>query len=1103
MLKYVVSIVILFSIAAYGDGSTLYVPDQVDGRIINQKREVQQKPEQLRSMVSQKNLLGIDRDKPFGLPKKTDGVPMASAYDHDTLNVLCLKVEFKTDSDPTTTGNGNIDLRTLDEFFEDEGHKFDPAPHNSSYFNAHMTALNRYWKNVSDGNVFLTWDIYPEDEAAAFRLPDSMAYYSGSGPWADSSVAEQLVHFVHDALKLADTTAPEIDFARYDAYLIFHAGADQQNNLYFVEDTPNDLWTGFLWTTDTIWVDDSTHAITEVTMMPETASQDNRVTVINSVMAHEFGHQLGLVDLYNTSCFLTTIGDFSLMDNNGASTVLELGEAGQYSALVSGVIPVYPEAWSRAYLGISGVREITNDTNIVISAAEQLHHDNEIVKVPISDMEYFLIENRQTRTDYRNSNTDTLYIRADSTTGVILGPEYGYRYGGELITFDSFEYDVLIPGDGMLIWHVDEAVAYMNHSGYGQNFLMNTLQWDPNRRFVSLVEADGIIDFGGNYVSWGYYGSDAEFFKVGNNTELTPSTQPNSRSNLGANTHISITDISASDTIMNCNISVDWHLPGFPMMCFPDVGFGNGGLMALDIDADDTLEILTARRNLILAVDYDGSSVLPSNYGLLLFNFDQDSLIFQIPRYAELDSNIAGNIIAFDFDGNGSLEIACFDSTNKLYVFDNRDINPIDSLADSLFAFAFDDTLKAGPIAYDYNESSIDGILAGFDNSVIYMIRMVDTDSIGVFMLDSLSGIPLNLAAADSTIFAVYDDAGSKYLYIGSYSPTLDSIPEHSSIALPSGEFKGLACGDINGDSISDAVITVGDYLCIYNGEPQSLDMVEIENVGQPSLGDINSDGYPDIALVGGNTYLTAYVFNHNGVLFEEFPVHIAEMDSVMTDTAEILLTEITRQQPILADVDNDHKPDIIIRTPIGGLTAINYQGDRLGNFPLATSTEISVEPVVGDFDGDADVEIAVLDAAGYISAWDLNAAAYEAIDHPWPTTSGDVSRAGYLSPDKSKEVVPHADFLSEGSVYNYPNPASNSTIFRYYVDEPANITISIYDMTGELVDELTSCAEGGTVADEIEWDCSEFASGIYFARVEAVAQNRSNNLLIKVALIK
>jgi len=262
----VITIILLLSIAAFAERSAVFELPMVNGKVVLHTRDVQQKPEALRSMVSRKNLLGLDRDTPFGLPRSKGGQPISLSTQEDTLKVLVLKVEFQTEvpDDPTTTGNGNFDLRTYEEFVAEEDHEFDPAPHNTSYFSAHMRALNRYWFNVSNRQLRLNWDIYPQAENAAFRLTHPMSYYGSEGPWPDSSVSFLLGKFFKDAFILADTLAPEIDFSQYDSYIIFHAGSDQQNNLYFVEDTPNDFYTGFLWTADTtIKVDSGTCEIHE------------------------------------------------------------------------------------------------------------------------------------------------------------------------------------------------------------------------------------------------------------------------------------------------------------------------------------------------------------------------------------------------------------------------------------------------------------------------------------------------------------------------------------------------------------------------------------------------------------------------------------------------------------------------------------------------------------------------------------------------------------------------------------------------------------------------------------------------------------------------
>jgi M6 family metalloprotease-like protein len=1083
----------LIGLAMAVERPSLLLPNQNLGKWLTVPAQSNPKPEPLRSMVSAKNLLGLDRDTPFGLPREKWGGPLAQSSQTDTIRVLALKIEFQTESpdDPTTTGNGNFDLRTYDQFVQEEGHYFDPAPHNTAYFSAHMQALARYYFFVSDRNLRIIWEVYPQQETIAIRLPHPMSYY-GSGGIQDSIIPGMTKYF-EESIIMADSLYPQLDFSRYGSIFLFHAGSDQQNNFAFIIDTPNDLWTGFIMVEDSVVVDSGRNSVREGLIMPETACQDNRITCLNAVIAHEFGHQLGLPDIYNSGNFMTQVGNFSLMDNNGMSVALDFGGNMRF---VTGTMPVYPDAWSRAYLGFSAVTEITDGQNVKIKAAEQLYHANEIIKIPISDYEYFLLENRQIEADFSYLNYFPRIqnaLLADPVTGVILGPGYAYFENGSLDTIKvpTAEYDRLLPGSGMLIWHVDEAVAYLDYSGQGaNNFLLNTLQWDPARRFLSLVEADGIIDFGGNYMTG--YGTDAEYYKAGNNTSLTPTSRPNSHSNLGADSHISITGIGATDTIMNCaRISIDWHRPGFPAMGIPDLGYNGGGLFAFDAAGDGHKGILAASGRYLVAMNDDGSSFIQNHFGLLLPRFDGDSLIYDFPIFARLDSNIVGRLVAGNFYGGDSLEIACADQSNKLYIFMAQDQSPLDSLADLLAVTQMPAAVISGPVAYDIDDNGHDEIVVGLADSTIRMFRIIAADSVELVLTDSLPGLPLRIALADSMIFILSQGSSDIQLNIGHFNHVDTSISAWSHIPLSVTQISGMAVGDVNRDSIPDVIITAADKLLIYDGKTNNVTSTRIENSGPLALGDIDSDGRPEIVFVGGQEFFKIYACNGLGISLNGFPL---KLNHRLTMPARFV-------EPILTDLDEDGNPDIVLSLPKGGLDAYNHLGERLSGFPLASSTPVLAPPCVSDIDADGKLELLGIDSSGFVAAWNLGVAD-SSINAPWPMAFGGLAGNAYLSPLFDKDIVTAPGFLTERSVYNYPNPASNRTAFRYYVDRQAQILIKIYDMTGEKIDELAGSSVGGSES-EISWDCSKFASGVYFARFEAKAADISKSVLVKVALIK
>jgi len=689
------------------------------------------------SDVSQKNLLGLERAHPLALPFSRQGIPIedlgASVTVDTTIKILCLRVEFikEVPDEPRTTGDGTFDMRTYSQFETEEGHFIDPAPHDKAYFNSHMIALRNYWYAVSDTTLDLDWDIFPLEDSQTYQLPVRMSYYGAEGDSGWTDPRDQLGHFFIDAITLADTSDPLIDFSLYDALIIFHAGADQQNNIAFIDDTPDDFFTGFILMSQPIMVDNGAVAIQEGILMPEAVSQDNRITALNSVMAHEFGHQLGLIDLYNTSNFMTQVGDFALMDNNGLSVGVQLSD--NFST-VGGTLPVMPSAWSRAFLGFNIPREISFGDNIEISAAAQSHAGMEIVKVPITEFEYFLVENRKLDVDtlpadYPYSLDNALI---GDETGVILGPGYGVWENGELVSYLDSEYDRLLPGNGILIWHVDEYVANMSFTSapFGFNgvqfnsYQTNSLQWDKDRRFITVVEADGIIDLGGNYHRG--FGEDVDFFKSDNNSAFTPYTNPSTHSNLGADSHIFITGISSVDTLMTVDIDIDWVMPGWPQMSFP---FGSSDPVLADLDGDDSLEVLMAANENLIIYRYNGEKFIQNNISLSIMNLDFTQTIIHWGVAGICDTTITGRPVPADYDGDDTLEVALITESGFLYLFEPVVSGRKAGLVTG-FPMKYSSSGRLAPIAVEFDSIAGAEVLAFDDTGGVHIISGSASDNI-------------------------------------------------------------------------------------------------------------------------------------------------------------------------------------------------------------------------------------------------------------------------------------------------------------------------------------------------------------------------------------
>ncbi|MBI4233843.1 MAG: M6 family metalloprotease domain-containing protein, partial [Chloroflexi bacterium] len=131
-------------------------------------------------------------------------------------------------------------------------------------------------------------------------------------------------------------------------------------------------------------------------------------------MCHEYGHVLGLPDLYNTE-FLEKAGVGPEEDSGGVGAwcLMGWGAAGWNGD--DG--PNSLCAWSRAQLGWSQITRVASDAETMRLAA--VEKTGAVYQIPVAEGEYFLLEYRQRAGTY---------------------------------------YDRNIPGEGLLIWHVQETL---------------------------------------------------------------------------------------------------------------------------------------------------------------------------------------------------------------------------------------------------------------------------------------------------------------------------------------------------------------------------------------------------------------------------------------------------------------------------------------------------------------------------------------------------------------------------------------------------------------------------------------------------------------------
>ena len=67
----------------------------------------------------------------------------------------------------------------------------------------------------------------------------------------------------------------------------------------------------------------------------------------------------------------------------------------------------------------------------------------------------------------------------------------------------------------------------------------------------------------------------------------------------------------------------------------------------------------------------------------------------------------------------------------------------------------------------------------------------------------------------------------------------------------------------------------------------------------------------------------------------------------------------------------------------------------------------------------------------------------------------------------------------------NYPNPFNPATTIEYSVPEQSMVTITIYDALGKEIEQLYS-GEKSAGTYSVQWNASNYSSGIYFYRLSA-----------------
>jgi immune inhibitor A len=361
--------------------------------------------------------------------------------------------------------------------FSDNASSTSADYYDSLIFSSSGSTVKDYYMDISYGQLDLITVDLPSSTGWQ-TAPFAYSYYvnneKGLGAYPTNSQK-----LVEDLTTIID---PVVDFSEYDndlngyvdVMIVIHAGPGSEET-----GDDNDIWS-HKWNISPYLTDDNVY-VSKYTMQPEYLTTPGDQTI--GVICHELGHGFGLPDLYDTDGSSYGIGFWDLMSSGSW-----LGPGYDASS------PAHPSAWSRIQMGFATPTVVT--TNISSQIIEDVKINGDIYRLWTSGNignEYFLVENRQ-------------------KTG----------------------YDSYIPGEGLLIWHIDEA-----KSGNSQEWWPG--QTEANHYLVALEQADGLYQMEQNV---NYGDPDDVFPGVLNVTDFNTVSATTSDSYVDGVSFVAVSNIS-------------------------------------------------------------------------------------------------------------------------------------------------------------------------------------------------------------------------------------------------------------------------------------------------------------------------------------------------------------------------------------------------------------------------------------------------------------------------------------------------------------------------------------------------------------------------------
>ncbi|MBI5117210.1 M6 family metalloprotease domain-containing protein, partial [Candidatus Poribacteria bacterium] len=722
----------------------------------------------------------------------------------------------------------------------------------ASYFDTLIFAstgstVRSYYNEVSYGTLTIVTVNLPST-TGWLRAPQTYSYYV-NGQNGLGTYPQNAQKLVEDAVDAANSV---VNYSLYDNDANGYVDA-----LFVVHAGPGAEYTGSF---NDIWshqwsisprLRDGVY-ISTYSMEPEYWLSPNDMT--SGVFCHELGHVFGLPDLYDTDDSSEGIGNWSLM------------AGGSWNG-VRGNSPAHLDAWSRIYLDFASTTLVSADSiGLSITAVETTPQIYYLWDCDPTSDEYFLLENRQ-----------------------------------------PVGFDAALPGSGLLIWHIDEGMTT------NRNECLDHQNCNCVSHYkVALEQADGALD-----LEYGLDRGDSgdPFPGSTNKRAFDLSTTPNPGSYASCDSNIEISNISNSASTMTVDVHTCTAPNGlfFPYLEFP-VASKPVAVAIGDVNND-------ARNDVVVTTTYEND---PANDHRIHVFLQDASGSLQTPAVKYLIDP------AFFTYHSQSVDIGDLNNDGRSDV--------VVSAQDSVGVFHQNGAGTLEPmVSYPCGHSSIRNA---------YQVRIGDFNNDG--LLDVVS-IDEGFESNDADVFL--QNAG------GTLDEPVTYVVEH-------GGYDDLDVGDVNGDGLQDIIVmsgyggysTLGILLQNASGtlDPAVYyDLPVAANARGVAVGDIDGDTLDDVAVTYGVP--TEYV----GVFYQNITGTLDPAISYPTmNVSDAVETE---------DLDNDLLNDIVVAHSAWVYLGV-YRHDVAGEllpeeyYPIPAANGTSPHGMaIGDLNSDGGNDVAIV----------------------------------------------------------------------------------------------------------------------------------------------